>query len=479
MTDVATGQWREVFAPHHAVPLATLCLGVGIYALNGFLVTTALPTAVLEIGGLHLIGWSLTVYLVAAITSGAVAALVKARLGARRALLLPALLFLAGTLCAASAGSMAQVLLGRLLQGLGEGVIAALCYALIPEMFPARLVPKVFGVEAVVWAVAAFGGPLAAGMLTEALSWRAAFLVSVPLILTFMALVLLVVPRGGGAAPAEPGGPPLLRLSLCAGAIMLVAVAGVQGDPWWIGGGTAVALLGLATLLRLDRASRVRLFPADAFNLRTTLGAALWVVLLMPVAQASTSVYLVLLVEHVWRFGPTAAGQVQALMALSWSGTAVLVAHADDPRRQRGFIRLGAALLAAGLAGVLAALSGPWLWLLLLSQVAIGAGFGLSWAFLSHAVMHAARDGERDRASAMLPTVQSGGYALGGAVAGLLANASGLTAALREPGAALPAGWLLGVATLLAGLATLASWRVSATAQIPAKAPPEATKSRS
>jgi MFS family permease len=455
----AQGSWREVFAPDHAVALATLCLGVALYAFNGFLVTTALPTAVLEIGGLNLIGWSLTVYLVAAITSGSVAALVKARLGARLAMLLPALLFLAGTLCAGLAGSMAQVLVGRLLQGLGEGMIAALCYALIPEMFPARLVPKVFGVEAMVWAVAAFGGPLVAGALTEAVSWRAAFLVSVPMALLLMGLVWRILPPGRPMAMA-PRGAPVGRIAICAGAIMLVAVAGVQPQAWRTALLLALGLAGLGLLIRLDRRSKEGMFPSDAFDLRTTLGAALWVVLLMPLSQAASSVYLVLLAEHRFGLGALAAGSAQALMSLTWSVVALLVANADNPHRERHYIRAGALLLAAALCALLAAIWTGALWLLLVSQVGLGTAYGLSWAFLSHAVMRAARPGERDRAAAMVPTVQSGGYALGAALAGLSANASGLTAALGVPGAALPVEWLLGVAVVLALLGAGAAWKV-------------------
>ena len=78
------------------------------------------------------------------------------------------MLFLAGTLLAANASSMTEILLGRALQGVGEGIISALCYALIPELFPSRLIAKVFGAEAVVWALAAFGGPLLAGLVTDA-----------------------------------------------------------------------------------------------------------------------------------------------------------------------------------------------------------------------------------------------------------------------------------------------------------------------
>lgn len=457
MADPVQARWGELLAPRHAVPLATLALGISLSALNSFMVTTALPSAVLEIGGLRLIAWSVMLYQVAAITSGVVAALVKRRFGARQAMLGPALLFLAGTLCAAGAGAMWQVLLGRLLQGLGEGVIAALCYALIPQMFPARLVPKVFGVEALVWAVAAFGGPALAGWLTEAFSWRAAFLANLPMLAVFMALVAAVVPsQRDGAA----GRPPLLRLGVCAAAILAVALAGVQAAPARIGLLLAAGLAGFLLLSWLDRRSAARLLPAGAFDPRGTLGAALLVVLLMPLAQSATSVYLVLLVEHAFGYRPGAAGQIQALMALSWSLVALPVAHWASPRRQGMFVRAGALVLAFGLGAVWAAVSTHSVAMLLAGQAIIGGGFGLSWAFLSHAVMQAAPPSERDRASALLPTVQSAGYALGSSLAGLLANASGLTAALLVPGAELPLGWLLGVACGLALVGQAVSWGV-------------------
>ena len=45
--------------------------------------------------------------------------------------------------------------------------------------------------------------------------------------------------------------------------------------------------------------------------------------------------------------------------------------------------------------------------------------------------MEAARPAERDRASALLPTIQSAGYGIGAAVAGLIANGAGIAAADR------------------------------------------------
>ena len=118
MTDAVEGRWAEIFTPRYATVTLILCLGVALLAFNSFLATVALPTAVQEVGGVALISWALTLFLVAAIVGGSGAALLKQRLGARTALLVSAGVFLLGTVVAATAGSMEQVLVGRALQGL-------------------------------------------------------------------------------------------------------------------------------------------------------------------------------------------------------------------------------------------------------------------------------------------------------------------------------------------------------------------------
>lgn len=164
MSDTIDGRWAEIFGPRYLPVTIILALGVSLFAFNVFLSATALPSAVQELGGVEVISWATTLYLVFAIVGGAAAALIKRRLGSRMALVGLAGVFLFGTLIAATGGAMPQVLLGRAVQGFGEGVVAALCFALIPELFPSRLVPKVFGMQAVVWAIAAFGGPAGRGL---------------------------------------------------------------------------------------------------------------------------------------------------------------------------------------------------------------------------------------------------------------------------------------------------------------------------
>jgi len=437
----------------------TLCLGEGIYALNSFLVSTSLPSAVIELGGVALISWAFTVYLVAAIVGGSAAGFLKARVGARAILIGPAFVFLIGTLLASFASSMVVVLVGRTLQGLGEGIIAAACYALVAELLPPRLVPKFFGFLAVTWAGCAFGGPLLAGFVTETWSWRAAFLMNVPLILLFAGLVLAIIPPSRG----EPrtGVLPVGRLSGIALGIMLVAVAGLQSHLWQTLGLVCLAVIMLAGIVTLDRRSRHRLFPSDAFSLGSTVGAGLWVALLMPVAQASTSVYLPLALQQLWRYSPAEAGFVSALMALSWSALAFAVSSVSRAPWPMRLIRLGPLLLFAGLAGAALSVLREQPPVLIAAQIAIGSGFGISWAFLSQAIMKGARPGEQDLASGLVPTTQSAGYAIGAAAAGLVAQAAGFDGNLASGTLAPAMVVVFATGAVMAVGAWLASLRVA------------------
>jgi len=426
-TELAGG-WGELMRPRYLVSTITLCLGVALFAFNEFFISTALPTAVEELGGASLLSWAFTLYLVFAIIGGLVSANLKQRFGARNTLLAAAAIFVAGTVLATSATAMTEVLAGRLLQGAGEGVVAALCYALIPELFPSRLVPKVFGAEAIVWAMAAFSGPLVAGGLTEHFSWRAAFFVSIPAAAIFIILVLAIVPRGvsgGTQAPAIP----FARLMAAGAGILMISLSGIAGSILPMSALLAGAAVVLVTVVYLDRRAPNPVLPRAAFTANKALGTGLWVILLMPLSQAAGSVFLVYSLQHLWHFGPTAAGALSAVMAISWSLSAIGVASLRSLALRNRIMLAGPVLLTIGLAFVVIAIGTDMIWFILPGQAMIGAGFGISWGTLSQLMMDVSTDGERDRTSAMLPTLQSAGYAIGAAVFGLAANVMGFGAA--------------------------------------------------
>jgi len=211
--------------------------------------------------------------------------------------------------------------------------------------------------------------------------------------------------------------------------IMLVALASLS-LPLQAAGLLVGAMALLSGMVVLDRRARTRLMPPDAFWPGSVVGSGLWVVLLMPVAGAMSAVYLVLLLQQLWGYGPTLAGATAAVLSVAWSLSAIAVANVRRIETRRALIISGPMLLGVGLLAVLAGLLNDQVALVVAGQLSVGAGFGMANGYLSLTLMQAARCGERDRVSAMVPTTQSAGNAIGAALAGVAANLAGYAQAV-------------------------------------------------
>jgi len=115
-------------------------------------------------------------------------------------------------------------------------------------------------------------------------------------------------------------------------------------------------------------------------------------------------------------------------------------------------IIMGPSAMGAGLAGVGVLMAPGPVTALILPIVLIGVGIGAAWAFVLQRVMIGAKNGEENIAAASAATVQQAGIALGAAIAGLVANASGLDDGL-DPGSILRASFWVPLALVAAPLA--------------------------
>jgi len=200
--------------------------------------------------------------------------------------------------------------------------------------------------------------------------------------------------------------------------------------------------------------------PRDAFRLNTVVGIGLWMVLLINIAGAGSAVYLVLVVQQIWDYGATAAGALAAVLAVAWSCSAITVANIRSKETRKILIRTGPALIGGGLVLVLTGLQVDFLSVVIAGQLTIGAGFGICNGYINLTMMEAASDSERDRTTALVPTTQSAGNAIGAALAGVAANSAGMAAALSvaEVKTAIMPVYVLGVIT--SALAIAGAWRM-------------------
>ncbi len=103
---------------------------------------------------------------------------------------------------------------------------------------------------------------------------------------------------------------------------------------------------------------------------------------------------------------------------------AILVSGAPE-RMDRSLIATGMIVVALGLLLMVWAMPSGSVWLVAVAMAAMGGGFGLSWTFILRRSTALADGDEVQRIAGAIPVLQRLGYALGAAVIGIVANASG------------------------------------------------------
>jgi len=81
-------------------------------------------------------------------------------------------IYVASAILCALSPSIVLVIAGRFVQGLGGGLLFALAYVLVRNVFPEPLWPRVFGLLAGVWSVSVLAGPLIGGSFAGYGNWR-------------------------------------------------------------------------------------------------------------------------------------------------------------------------------------------------------------------------------------------------------------------------------------------------------------------
>jgi MFS family permease len=159
--------WRDILRGPYAATSAVLAAGITLHAVNLTLSATMLPSIVHEIGGQHLYAWNATLATLAAILSAAVTGKILRRTGPQLGFGLSGLIFAIGSLIAALAVSMPMLLVGRLIQGAGGGMLFTLCYAMIVLIYPEHLWSRAMALLSGTWGITMLFGPAIGGIFAE------------------------------------------------------------------------------------------------------------------------------------------------------------------------------------------------------------------------------------------------------------------------------------------------------------------------
>ena len=281
MQDVAR---RE--PPHKWIIAGTVLTGTIMAVLDSSIVNVALPDMSGTLGAtIEEITWVVTAYILAQVIVMPITGLLAARFGRKRFYMGSVILFTAASMACGLAHSLGTMVIFRIVQGFGGGVLLTVSQAILRESFPPEEQGIAMGLYGLGAVLAPAFGPTLGGWLTDQYSWPWIFYVNVPVGILNIVLVsrfiedppYLVRDKGYIDWP----GLGLLVVGL--GALQLMLEEGERND--WFQSGfivrlTVIAALGLLLFiwreLKTDKpAVNLRILKNVSFSSATALGGVL------------------------------------------------------------------------------------------------------------------------------------------------------------------------------------------------------------
>ena len=408
-----------------------LVFTVTLVGFEGLAVATILKIIEDDLHDINLLGWVFSAFFLSSLFGVIAAGYDADRKGPARPFVVGLALFAIGLLAGGLAPNMALLVVARSVQGVGAGAIPAVAYVAVGRAYPPESQPRMFAVMSTAWVLPGLIGPAVSGAIAESFGWRWVFLGLLPLVVLAAVMTTRALHDLGAPGGEHPVDRRVGALALIAGAGLVLAGASSHSA-------IATPLL-VAVGFTIGARAFVRLVPRGTVRLASGLPAAVAVRGLTTFAFFGTDAYVSFTVTTVRNASIVLGGAALTAATLTWTAGSWIQERRVRQIGPRVFVRVGLALIAAGIGLMILVVRGevPAATALLAWGVA-GLGMGIAYSPISLVVLDNAPEGGEGTATAALQLCDVLGVALG----------TGVTGAIVAAGAAL--SWTRSAALTLA-----------------------------
>ena len=400
-----------------------LILGMFLAALDGTVVSTALPTIVGDLGGASHLSWVVTAYLLASTVSTPLWGKLGDLYGRKNFFQAAIVLFLIGSVLAGMSTSMLELIIFRGFQGIGGGGLLVGAQSIVGDIVSPRDRGRYSGVFGATFGVATVFGPMLGGFFTQYMSWRWVFYINIPVGLLALIVTAVALPATRSAMTRTIDYLGAGTLTIAATCLVLFTSLGGSAMPWSspfiIGLGVVGVVFAVLFLVIEDRVPDAviptRLYRNRVFSSASAIG------FVVGFAMLGAMTFLPQFFQLVKGVSPTASGFRLLPMMFGLFGSSITAGQIIARRgRYKIFPVLGTALTLLGislLATMTMSTSG---WTLALFMFIFGVGLGMTMQVLVLAVQNSVGYEDLGAATAAANFFRSMGNSFGVAVFGAI-----------------------------------------------------------
>jgi DHA2 family multidrug resistance protein-like MFS transporter len=397
--------------------------GFFMQALDTTIVNTALPSMAHSLHELPLnmqpviVAYSLTMAMLTP-ASGWLAD----RFGTRRVYFAAILIFATGSLFCAISHTLNQLILARVLQGVGGSMLLPVGRLAILRNFPSLLYLSAIAMVSISGQVGPLIGPVLGGWLVEAVSWHWIFLINLPIGLIGCAAVLIFLPHESAKEnQMRFDFPGFALLSTCMATFSLALEGPGTGGAAWIWGVSLLAISAVSAVAYVQLAKRRQhpLFPLSLFRDRT-FSLGLTGNLIARIGSSAVPFLMPLLFQLELGFSPLASGMMMLPIALAGIVVKRLVAPAVQTYGYAKVLAVNTVLVGASIIAFAAISPVLPIWFIVVQLALFGAFNSMQYATMNSVTLKDLSLEQASSGNALFSMAQMLAIGLGVTVGGAL-----------------------------------------------------------
>ncbi|MGI2774746.1 MDR family MFS transporter [Bacillus cytotoxicus] len=328
--------------------MISLMLMTFLSAVEGTIVSTAIPRITSDLSGVELVSWVYAIYMLATAVSTPIYGKLADLFGRKKVLLIGATIFLIGSALCGVVTSMEQLIIFRALQGIGAGAVMPITMTIIGDLYSeAKERAKAQGWMSAVWGVSGVVGPLVGGFLVDSLSWRYIFFLNVPFGILACFMIVISYKESVQSAKHHIDYTGATIFSLGTIALLYALLTGSSKQNW--GDITIIGLLIGAAIafilfLFIEKKSPEPLIPLTLFSNRT-LSTVNLLTLIAGAMIISITMYLPIWSQGVLGKNATEAGLILMPIPVLWTFGSIFSGNLVGKLQTKQIILIGASIL--------------------------------------------------------------------------------------------------------------------------------------